>query len=91
LFDQLTEEEIEMRLKRRCGAYARSTGQPCQAKALANGRCRMHGGLSTGPTSEAGRKRIGEAARYRLAAGDQAKLLAGFRAWLERRVAKYIA
>jgi len=51
----------------------------------------MHGGLSTGPTSEAGRKRIGEAARYRLAAGDQAKLLAGFRAWLERRVAKYIA
>jgi hypothetical protein len=74
-----------MRLKRRCGAYARSTGQPCQAKALANGRCRNHGGLSTGPTSESGRKRIGEAARSRLAAGDQAKLLAGFRAWLDRR------
>jgi hypothetical protein len=77
--------------KIRCGAYARSTGQPCQAKALANGRCRNHGGLSTGPTSEAGKKRIGEAARTRLAAGDQAKLLAGFRAWLERRVAKSIA
>ena len=80
-----------MRWKTRCGAYARSTGQPCQAKALANGRCRNHGGLSTGPTSEAGRKRVGEAARIRLAAGDQAKLLAGFRAWLERRVAKSIA
>jgi hypothetical protein len=74
-----------MRWKIRCGAYARSTGQPCQAKALANGRCRLHGGLSTGPRTVAGRKRIGEAARTRLAAGDQAKLLAGFRAWLERR------
>ena len=74
-----------------CGAYARSTGNPCQAGALRNGRCRNHGGLSTGPTSEAGRKRIGEAARTRLAAGDQAKLLAGFRAWLERRVTKSIA
>jgi hypothetical protein len=80
-----------MRMKLKCGAYARSTAQPCQAKALANGRCRNHGGLSTGPTSEAGRKRIGEAARTRLAAGDQAKLRAGFRAWLERRVTKYIA
>ena len=80
-----------MQLKRRCGAYARSTGQPCQAKALANGRCRMHGGLSTGPRTEAGRRKIGEAARIRLAAGDQAKLLAGFRAWLEHKVAKSIA
>jgi hypothetical protein len=74
-----------MRLKRRCGAYARSTGQPCQAKALANGRCKNHGGLSTGPRTEAGKRAIGIAARSRLAAGDQAKLLAGFRAWLERR------
>ena len=47
--------------------------------------------MSTGPRTEAGRKRIGEAARTRLAAGDQAKLRAGFRAWLERRVTKYIA
>ena len=80
-----------MRWKKRCGAYARLTGNPCQAKGLANGRCRNHGGLSTGPTSEAGRSRIGEAARTRLAAGDQAKLLAGFKAWRERRVAKSIA
>jgi hypothetical protein len=78
-------------MKGKCGAYARSTGKPCQAGALRNGRCRNHGGLSTGPRTEAGRKRIGEAARTRLAAGDQAKLLAGFRAWLERRVAKSIA
>ena len=74
-----------------CGAYARTTGKPCQAKALANGRCRLHGGLSTGPTSEAGRKRVGEAARTRLAAGDQAKLRAGFRAWLARKGTKPVA
>lgn len=30
-----------------CGAKTRS-GQPCQNRAMANGRCRMHGGKSTG-------------------------------------------
>ncbi len=45
--------------------------------------------MSTGPTSEAGRKRVGDAARIRLAAGDQAKLRAGFRAWLERVATKF--
>jgi hypothetical protein len=32
----------------RCGAYARTTGQPCKSPAMENGRCRMHGGKSTG-------------------------------------------
>jgi hypothetical protein len=41
----------------RCGARARSTGKPCQAKALKNGRCRNHGGMSTGPRTEAGKAR----------------------------------
>ena len=31
-----------------CRAYARSTGLPCRAKALSNGKCKLHGGLSTG-------------------------------------------
>lgn len=35
--------------KRRCGAHARSTGKPCRQWAKKNGRCRLHGGLSTGP------------------------------------------
>ncbi|WP_172619363.1 HGGxSTG domain-containing protein [Paenibacillus alvei] len=34
--------------KIQCGAKTRS-GQPCKRKALANGRCRLHGGKSTGP------------------------------------------
>jgi hypothetical protein len=32
----------------RCGAKTRS-GAPCKGIAMANGRCRMHGGTSTGP------------------------------------------
>lgn len=40
--------------KKICGAYARSTGKPCQAKAMANGRCKNHGGMSTGPRTLSG-------------------------------------
>ena len=31
-----------------CGAKARSTGKPCRGSAMKNGRCRLHGGESTG-------------------------------------------
>ena len=37
----------------RCGAKTRR-GTPCQAPAMGNGRCRMHGGLSTGPRTPEG-------------------------------------
>lgn len=33
----------------RCGAHSRRTGNPCRSPAMKNGRCRMHGGKSTGP------------------------------------------
>lgn len=36
-----------MHLSRRCGAKTRK-GTPCKAPAMANGRCRMHGGTSPG-------------------------------------------
>ncbi len=29
-----------------CGAYARSSGKPCQRPAMTNGRCYHHGGSS---------------------------------------------
>ena len=32
----------------RCGAHCRTTNAPCKSAAMANGRCRMHGGKSTG-------------------------------------------
>ena len=72
-----------MRMKQKCGAHARSTGMPCQAKALANGRCRNHGGLSTGPKTEAGKQAVAAATSQRMAAGQQERALAGFYAWLE--------
>ncbi len=37
----------------RCGAQTRS-GAPCKGPAMANGRCRMHGGASTGPRTPEG-------------------------------------
>jgi len=46
-----------MRDKIICGAKTRK-GAPCQAKALLNGRCRNHGGLSTGPLTPEGRARL---------------------------------
>lgn len=40
-----------------CGARTRA-GTPCKITAIyANGRCKLHGGLSTGPTSADGKAR----------------------------------
>lgn len=53
-----------------CCAKTRSGGE-CRARVAkrqdgtAAKRCRLHGGLSTGPTSEAGRARIAESNRRR--------------------------
>ena len=67
----------------RCGAYARTTGNSCQAKALTNGRCKNHGGMSTGPKTPEGRQAIAQATRKRMASGQQERVLAGFYRWLE--------
>jgi hypothetical protein len=41
----------------RCGAKTRR-GSPCRCPAMKNGRCRLHGGLSTGPKTAEGIERI---------------------------------
>jgi len=46
----------------RCGAHTRS-GECCRQPAMKNGRCRMHGGLSTGPRTAEGRARCASARR----------------------------
>jgi len=40
----------------RCGAKTRR-GSACQAPGMANGRCRLHGGKSTGPRTAEGLER----------------------------------
>jgi len=67
----------------RCGAYARSTGSPCKAKAMPNGRCKNHGGMSTGPKTSEGREAIAEATRQRMTSEQRKRVLDGFYAWLE--------
>jgi hypothetical protein len=75
------------RRRPRCGARCRN-GRRCQAPVVwedaydapRNGRCRLHGGLSTGPRTPEGRQRIGEAARQRAQARRQAAVQAAAQA-----------
>lgn len=61
--DEQAERKAER--ERRCGAKTRA-GHSCQRKGLGKGgRCPNHGGMSTGPRTKAGRKRIAEAQRRR--------------------------
>lgn len=48
--------EIQRFVGSRCGARTR-LGRPCHRKGLKSGRCRNHGGLSTGPRTVEGRRR----------------------------------
>ncbi|MPY74882.1 MAG: hypothetical protein GEU87_11515 [Alphaproteobacteria bacterium] len=63
-------KNVPRRCRPRCGASTRR-GIPCQAPAVwdiakgkpRNGRCRLHGGLSTGPKTVEGWRRSLEALR----------------------------
>ena len=41
----------------RCGARSKRTGKPCLGAAMPNGRCKFHGGKSTGPRTPEGLER----------------------------------
>jgi hypothetical protein len=47
----------DLRAVKRCGAKTKSGGG-CYCPAMRNGRCRLHGGLSTGPKTPEGRHRV---------------------------------
>jgi len=47
----------------RCGAKTRAGGCACRQPAMANGRCRFHGGKSTGARTAEGRARCARARR----------------------------
>jgi hypothetical protein len=63
----------------RCGARTRS-GTPCKGPAMPNGRCRMHGGPSTGPRTSEGKER---ASRWKHGRYSQAAIA-------KRREARFI-
>jgi hypothetical protein len=44
----------------RCGAHTKAGGT-CRQPAMPNGRCRLHGGRSTGPRTAAGRAAVATA------------------------------
>ncbi len=75
----------------RCGAKTRR-GTACRAPAMPNGRCRMHGGGSTGPRTEAGLARCRRVryrhGRYSVEAQERRKeirkLMAQFDTFLQR-------
>ena len=72
-----------MKPRKTCGAFARSTGRPCCANAMLNGRCRNHGGLSTGPTTPEGQRAVALATSQRMRTGQRERALEGLRKWLE--------
>src|SRR5262245_46844753 len=45
----------------RCGARSKRTGKPCRGAAMPNGRCKLHGGKSTGPRTPEGLARSRQA------------------------------
>lgn len=46
-----------------CGAKVRYKNNSfCQQPAMANGRCRLHGGLSTGPKTQKGKQKARQVA-----------------------------
>lgn len=44
--EALAKVNAQRHLIPKCGAKTKGTGLPCEAPALANGRCRVHGGLT---------------------------------------------
>lgn len=80
LENKLRSDRMERKHRPFCGAKTRR-GTPCKAKVYwpcawdaPAKRCRMHGGLSTGPTTEEGMERLAKAAKENMK-----------RIWRERR------
>lgn len=89
--DFTNREAFSVRYHPRCCAKARSTGEPCKAKAMENGKCRNHGGLSTGAKTEVGKTAIKLALKERMATFQAAKAKEGYQRWLESGGREFLA
>ena len=65
---------LHMHRAKRCGAKTRS-GKPCRSPAMANGRCRMHGGPS--PGAPKGNKNAFKHGRYTAEAIERRRVISG--------------
>ena len=81
----------KLKPRKQCGAHARTTGAPCKAKALPSGRCKLHGGMSTGPKTLEGRQAIATATKARMASGQLQKAMEGRKRWLEAGGREYLS
>jgi hypothetical protein len=52
--DNLKKVRFNIKSSEKCGAKSKRTGKPCQAPAMKNGRCRLHGGKLTGSGAKKG-------------------------------------
>ena len=68
----------------RCGAKTRKE-TPCRAPAMANGRCRMHGGKSTGPRTIEGLERSRKANWKHGHCSTESKAMHRYIRWLLRK------
>jgi hypothetical protein len=65
LWEQRKLHDVFRSERPRCGARTRKR-TPCKAQALKNGRCFIHGGLSTGPRTEEGKTALRKAVSERM-------------------------
>ena len=68
----MNEKQRHDPMETRCGARNRA-GNPCGNRPRPNGRCRFHGGLSTGPRTAEGRERMRVAKTIHGAYGAEAR------------------
>ncbi len=47
-------KKFDLKGVKKCGARSRNSLRLCKQPAMKNGRCRFHGGMSTGPRTEKG-------------------------------------
>ena len=71
---RVVSKPVPKRDRAKCEARTRAGGK-CAAPVVAGrNRCRLHGGLSTGPTSPAGRQAVAESNRRRAGARQKVNI-----------------
>lgn len=54
----MIKDRFNIKNAKKCLAKSKRSGLPCQSPAMKNGRCRLHGGKSTGARTRQGIKKL---------------------------------